>query len=140
MVIAVVAAALSTATADGARTRLWGPGTQFFVEAMCLHNGIKDGRYTSKGDLIPGTGHRVGNGEGGFDAYSPVGPYYNGFQFTLYTWQHASWKGDQGNPRWEADPQHAPPWEQLHRVWLWFKMDGNRFKEWGETRVQCGLP
>jgi hypothetical protein len=106
---------------------------------MCIHAGIKDGRYDVRGNLVPGTGHYVYlygrriTGEGAWHASTGNG-YFNGMQFLLSTWQSV-----RGDPRWDRDPAGAPPLEQLHRAYLVWLRDGRSWREWGTTRIAFGL-
>jgi len=60
--------------------------------------------------------------------------YYNGWQFTLSTWQRADrLLGRHDDPQWSA------PWVQLWHVWAIWKDDRGSWREWPHTARMCGL-
>lgn len=71
--------------------------------------------------------------EGAMDAATGNG-YEGGWQFLRSTWTSV---GGRVYPdgHWASE---ARPREQLYRVWLVYRRDGNSFREWGTARL-CGL-
>lgn len=96
----------------------WRAPHPFYEHALCIH------RYES-GDFHYGpTRHPRGAWNG----------YFNGWQFTLGTWQRA----DRLLGR-HDDPQWSPPWVQLMHVWAIWRDDAYSFREWPRSSKLCGL-
>lgn len=94
----------------------WKPPQSWFRQAMCIHS--REGAWTDN----------TGNS------------YFGGAQFLPSTWFSVGGH-DQAAFHHPGDPRFpftASPREQLYRMWLVYRRDGNSFREWGTARA-CGL-
>jgi hypothetical protein len=113
----------------------------FYPQALCVHDGwhyrrvwkrwrIRHATYRFGPYAFVRTWKTWSNGEGGWD---DAGYYGGGLQFLVSTWNRAG-----GHARSTADIARATPREQIYRSWRIVQMDGS-WREWGNTRVACGL-
>jgi hypothetical protein len=97
---------------------------------MCIHSGIKDGRWSTSLDYLGG-GHSVGSGEGSWT--DSGGPYWGGLQMNLKFME--SYGAQLYHTKGTADH-----WTPLEQIWTAVKAYASRgFWPWPNTARYCGL-